>query len=243
MQNINGMRYAGQEKLLGKQAQSRLRNMVVAIVGLGGVGGNSAILCTQLGVKKLILIDYDFVQMSNLSRQTLFSEKSIGKPKVSEAEKILERINPEVKIESHHEQLSEKTAEGLLQNADIILDCTDNFEARKAINRFCLKSKNPWIFSSALKFEAMLSTIIPEKTVCFECFASEPKAQLACSEAGIMNAATSLIASLQVQEMINLVCFKKPNFAGKLFYADLKTGIFSEKKLERKRNCPACSEK
>ncbi|MBI5229074.1 HesA/MoeB/ThiF family protein [Candidatus Micrarchaeota archaeon] len=236
---MRSLRYLRQERILGKESK-KLRNASVGIVGIGGIGSNSALLCTQLGVEKLILVDRDFVQVTNLSRQSLFSERSIGKPKASEAEKILHKINSDVDINAYQDQLSHKNVGAILGETGVILDCTDNYDTRKIINEYAWSNKKTWIFASAFGMECMLSTVIPGKTPCFQCWAKEPEVESNCSEAGIMNTTTAFISSLQIQEMVNLLCFGKPVFAGSLFYGDLRNGIFHKKKLKTQKDCACC---
>lgn len=234
------MRYARQEKILGRKTHEKLRNASVAVVGVGGIGSNSALLCAQLGVKEIALVDRDVVELSNLGRQILFSSVEVGKPKALVAAKNLRALNPDVEVKAFNDQLSRDNAERFLSGADVVLDGTDNFETRAVMNEFCFKNKKPWIYAGALGFEAMLSTIVPGKTPCFACFASEPKCLLGCADAGILATTTAFIAAQQVQEAANLICFNKPKYAGRLFYVDLKNAVFNETTLKKKKNCRIC---
>lgn len=231
-------RYSRMTALLGKRVLSLIQSKRIAIVGVGGIGSNSALLCAQLGFKKISLIDRDVVEESNLSRQAIYAEESVEKPKALEAEKRLKKINSGIEIKGFFQQLDEKNAVSLISGHDFVLDCTDNFKARKEINIACLTLGVPWIFSSALGEEAMLSTIVPGKKPCFECWAKEGQ-QIKCEEVGILGTTTSFVASMQVQELINLIQ-GKPNFCGRLFYADLNSAYFETVGLKKRRNCFAC---
>ncbi|MEK6954997.1 MAG: HesA/MoeB/ThiF family protein [Candidatus Micrarchaeota archaeon] len=235
-------RYIRQIKLLGEKDHAKLSNLTVGIIGCGGLGSNSALLCAQLGVKKLILMDRDKVSQTDFNRQQ-FSESDLGRAKVEALKEKIGKTNSNVLVEAHFEQFGEGKSKGAFRNANVILDGTDNFSTRVAINRFCLQNKIPWIFASALKFEGMLSTILPLKSACFECWAIRPKNELSCEDAGIMNTAVAAIAALQVQELINLICFNKPNYANKLLRVDLRSGLFESIALERSTKCPTCSKK
>lgn len=236
------MRYARQEALLGSKAHAKLRKATVAVVGLGGIGCTSALLCTQLGVKRLIVADFDVVDETNLSRQALFTAESIGKQKASEAKKSLEKINPGVEVEAFNQLITEKNAATILADADVVLDCTDSYKSKMTINKWSVQNGKPMVYAGAVGFEAMVSTILPRKTACLECIAGKSNAAIMdCAGAGVINTATSLAATLQVNEMVGLLCFRTPNYAGKLFYVDLRNGLFHEKNLKKRKNCTVCS--
>ncbi len=212
-----------QEKVIGR-ANSKLQNSSVAIVGIGGTGCNSALLLAQLGVKKVKLIDPDVVELFNLPRQPLFAEKDVGRSKVKVAVEKLADYG--TKFTACQELLDEKNASKLLKGVDVVLDCTDNYAARKAINGFCFKNKTPWIYSAAIKDNAMISVFIPGKTPCFNCFAPrQPAKEISCAEEGVIATSTAFAAVLQVQELVNLLK-NDAKCAGKVFFVNLSTFSF-----------------
>ncbi|HLC73472.1 MAG TPA: HesA/MoeB/ThiF family protein, partial [Candidatus Nanoarchaeia archaeon] len=162
------MRYQKQELLsyIGNK-QEFLQKKVVAIVGLGAIGSNTANLLARAGIN-LILIDRDIVELENLQRQTLYDEKDIGKPKSIQAKKKLKLINSEIKIEAFVEDLNYKNIDELI-NSDLILDCSDNMETRFLINDYSIKNDIPWIYAAVLGVNAMSMNIVPQKTPCFRC--------------------------------------------------------------------------
>ncbi|MFH1750450.1 MAG: HesA/MoeB/ThiF family protein [Candidatus Micrarchaeota archaeon] len=232
-------RYLRQIKLLGNNANSKLQQLTVGIVGCGGLGSNSAALCAQIGVKRLILMDRDRVSRTDFSRQQYF-EQDLGKPKVEALKDRIARINPETRVDVQFDQFG-TTSSPLFETANIILDGTDNYSARVLINRFSLKKRIPWVFASALKFEGMLSTILPGKSACFECWAKKPINELSCEDSGIMNTAVGVISALQVQELVSLACFNGPNYLDNLIRVDLSRGLFEKIALVRETDCKACS--
>lgn len=235
-------RHLRQIKLLGSANHSKLSKLTVGVIGCGGLGSSSAMLLAQIGVKKLLLIDRDKVSQTDFNRQQFF-EPDLGRPKVDALRENIRGMNSEVAVEAHFEQFGDGEKDTAFRKADIILDGADNYSSRIFINRFCLQRKIPWIFASALRFEGMLSTILPAKTACFECWAKKPKNELSCEDAGIMNTAVTIIAALQVQELVNFACFNKPNYANNLLRLDLKTGLFEAILLGRNPECAACSRK
>mgnify|MGYP001594733519 CR=1 FL=1 len=142
------MRYIRQEKFIGKEKHDLLRKKTVSIVGLGALGSVASELLTRAGIKKLILIDRDFLELSNLQRQSLFEEKDIGKSKAVVLKEKLNEINKDVDIISYFDNLDNENID--LINSDLILDCTDNLETRFLINEYSVKNKIPFIYGSAV---------------------------------------------------------------------------------------------
>ena len=160
------MDYTAQEGLLGKEGQTLLSKKTVCIVGIGALGSVSAELLTRSGMGRLILIDSDKVEESNLHRQLLYAQKDINQPKVLAARTHLESINPKIKIETHEVRL---TADNIsLLKSDLILDGTDNLETRFIINDYAVKNKLPWIYAGAIQTKGFIFPILPNQP-CFEC--------------------------------------------------------------------------
>src|SRR3989338_4354446 len=192
----NHSRYSRQILLqeIGKEGQVILQNKKVAIVGVGALGTVAAELLARAGGGSLILIDRDTVEESNLQRQTRFDEKSAGKNKASAAEKRIKEINSEIKVEFHSLHLNSQNI-GLLQSADLILDCTDNLQTRFLINDYCRKEKKIWIYAAAIKTSGYVMPVFPNGP-CLQCFLTE-SSQETCDTVGVLNTITVSIASLQ----------------------------------------------
>ena len=231
------MRYIRQEIFgkIGKKDQNKLKNSTIAIVGLGALGSVSSELLARAGIGRLILIDRDVVELSNLQRQSLFDESNIGKPKASAAKEKLNIINSGVKIDFFIDDLNynniydlipinNKSNNGNLINKKInrkkikkykinlILDCTDNLETRFLVNDFSAKNKVPFIYSSAVGSKGYVFDIIPNKhNPCLRCFL-EGSAQLdTCETFGVLNSITHLISSIQSNEAIKILLRKESN--------------------------------
>ncbi len=228
------VRFLCQEKVMGK-THEKLRSTSVALVGVGGIGCNSALLLAQFGVKNVKLIDPDVVELFNLPRQPLFTEADVGKSKARVAVERL--VNYGAEFTAVQELLVEKNALKLLRGVDVVFDCTDNYAARKSINGFCVEKKIPWIYSAAIKDKVMVSTFIPGKTPCLNCLTLKPLREVSCAEEGVIATATSLAACLQVQEFVNFLAHK-PQLAGKVLFVNLST--FSFEFFPLKFSCKHC---
>lgn len=256
------MRYIRQEiyQEIGKKGQEKLRKSTVAIVGLGALGSASANLLVRAGVGKLILIDRDIVELSNLQRQALFNENDIGKPKASQAKKHLGKINNEVEITAIIDDLNFENIVKIFskgKNFDLILDCTDNMETRFLLNDFCVKNRTPFIYSSAVGSKGYIFNIIPNKNnACLRCFLKEATQLDTCETLGVLNTITNLISSLQVNEAIKILLKKgKVNASErvkneltrsqlpetKLLFFDIWKNELLKIKVNRNKNCICCA--
>ena len=232
------MHYSRQEILIGKKAQEKLRNSIVSIVGLGALGSVSANLLVRAGIGRLILIDRDLVEISNLQRQSLFIEEHLDKPKAIIAKEILKKINSEVKIISYFDGLNYKNIN--LLKSDLILDCTDNLETRFLINEFCIKNNIPWIYSSAVKTSGYVYNILKNKP-CLKCILKNAKTLETCEISGVLNTITNLISSIHVNEAIKILTNNNPE--NDLIFINLNKNGLSKIKVKKDKNCTACNKK
>ena len=202
------MRYSRQEilKQIGKNGQEKLKKSAVIIIGLGALGTTAAELLTRLGIGNLILIDRDFIELTNLHRQHLFDESSIGKQKSIQAMQELKKINGDINIKAYFDNLDYTNINELVKG-DLILDCTDNLETRFLINEFSIQNKIPWIYAACIGSIGYIFNIIPGK-VCFNCIFKETLNLETCETFGILNTISNLIASIQVNESIKIYNYR-----------------------------------
>jgi len=256
------MRYIRQEIFneIGKKGQQRLRKSTIAIVGLGALGSVSAELLTRAGIGRLILIDRDIVELSNLQRQSLYGEEDIGKPKALAAKEKLNKINSEVEIEIFIDDLNFKNINDIIplindsingknniksnknndkNKIDLILDCTDNLETRFLINDFSIRNKIPFIYSSAVGSKGYVFNVIPNTTACLRCFLKEATQLDTCETAGVLNSITHLIPSIQVNESIKII-LKNKNIENDLLYFDIWKNEFLKIKVNKNNKCVCC---
>ncbi|OFW31808.1 MAG: thiamine biosynthesis protein ThiF [Acidobacteria bacterium RIFCSPLOWO2_12_FULL_60_22] len=207
---------AGQEKLLASS---------VAIVGCGALGSHHASLLARAGVGELRIIDRDYVEQSNLQRQTLFTEQDASDclPKAVAAEAHLKQANSRVQVRGIVADLTAENASELLSGVQVILDGTDNFETRYLINDFSLQSGIPWVYGAAVGSYGVTMTIVPGSTLCLACLFPEPPAGMhtTCDTEGIIGAAASAIASIQVAEALKLLVGDRQALHGRLISLDV----------------------
>jgi adenylyltransferase/sulfurtransferase len=213
---FRGIGDAGQDKLLASQ---------VAIVGCGALGSSQASLVARAGVGELVIIDRDFVEESNLQRQTLFTERDAAErlPKAVAAEAHLRAANSGVKVRGVVADLTASNIAELLSGMALVLDGTDNFEARYLINDFCVQNGVPWIYGAAVGSYGVTMTIRPGRTPCLACLFPEPPGGMhaTCDTGGILASVAAAVASLQVAEALKLLVGDAPSLHGKLISFDV----------------------
>ncbi len=231
---------------IGEEGQRRLAKARVTLVGCGATGAASAGLLARAGVGHLTIIDRDFVEPSNLQRQMLFTEEDAREalPKAEAARRRLHEINAEVVVTAHIADLTPANAHDLLQNANVILDATDNFETRYLLNDYCVESGTPWIYAAAIGSYAATMNILPapsaDRTACLACLFPQPPGGTVetCDTAGILNTAVNVAASLQTTEALKLLTGQSHRMRRTLFSMDLWTGERSE--VSAGKPDPAC---
>ena len=229
---------------IGKAGQERLLASRAVIVGCGAIGAATANLLVRAGVGHVRILDRDFVEPSNLQRQTLFDEADArdALPKAIAAERKLHSINSGVVVEGVVADLNPGNAQELLADFDIILDGTDNFETRFLVNDFAVKSNTPWIYAAAVASYGLTMTIRPGQTPCLACLlAADHGAQGledTCDTIGVLAPIVNLIASLEVAEAMKLLAGREEALNGRLVSCDIWSGHFQS--LSPARN-PACS--
>ncbi|WP_321473508.1 ThiF family adenylyltransferase [uncultured Paludibaculum sp.] len=195
---------------IGPTGQQQLLDACVAVVGCGALGAFQAGALARAGVGHILLVDRDFVELSNLQRQWLYDESDArdALPKAVAAARAIGRINSGVRAESVVDDLTAANIQDHLQPASLILDGTDNFETRYLLNDFAVDRGIPWIYGGAVGTYGLAMPIVPGRSACFECIYPEPPsgAQPTCDTAGVLNTITSLVASWQVSLALRLLC-------------------------------------
>ena len=239
------MRYIRQEifREIGKKGQAELVKSSVAIVGLGALGSVSAQLLARAGIGRLVLVDRDIVELSNLQRQPLFDENDVGKPKALTAKEKLGKINSDAEIQFFVDDLNSESIEKILnKEINLVLDGTDNLETRFLINDFSVKNKIPFVYSSAVGSKGYVFNVIPDKTACLRCFLKEAAALDTCETAGILNTITNLIPSIQANEAIKIL-LKKANPEKNLLFFDVWKNELSKIKINKNNSCICCAKR
>lgn len=223
-------RYSRQRLLpeIGDKGQSRLLESRAVVVGCGALGTVQASLLVRAGVGETVLIDRDIVESTNLQRQTLFDESDAadGVPKAVAAARSLRAVNSEVRVVPEATDLTALNAERLLGTAQVILDGTDNYETRYLINDVAVKRSLAWVYGAAVGTRGSIMPVVPGATACLAClFPSPPSVrQPTCDTAGVLNAVTALIASLQVAEALKILVGRPESLCKRLVTWDAWTG-------------------
>jgi len=198
-------RYARHEVLFDVK---KLKNKTVLVIGLGALGTTVCEKLVRAAPLKLIILDHDKVEKENLTSQ-LYFENQIGKRKTHATKQNLLKINPKSKIKVINTTFTPDNSKKIISEANLVIDCTDNFFTRYTINEACKKLKKPWVFGAVLKTEGMQMNILPGKG-CLECvFQSPPLNECKCSKVGVLNTAVAVIANLQVTEALKILLGKK----------------------------------
>jgi molybdopterin/thiamine biosynthesis adenylyltransferase len=231
---------------LGPQGQDRLLASNAVIVGCGAIGAAAANLLVRAGVGRLRVVDRDFVEPSNLQRQTLFDEADAREalPKAVAAERKLRSINSGVAVEGLVADINPHNAEELLAGFDVILDGTDNFETRFLVNDFAVKAGCPWIYAAAVASYGVTMTIRPTETPCLACLLATDRGaqglEETCDTIGVLGPIVNLIASLQVAEAMKLLSGRETALHNRLISCDVWTGRFQSLRVTRNLECRTC---
>jgi molybdopterin-synthase adenylyltransferase len=231
---------------IGKIGQEKLINSKVLLVGCGALGASHAEMLARAGVGKIRVVDRDFVEFSNLQRQTLFSERDAKErlPKAIACKKRIAEINSEVEIEAIIADVNYSNVEGLIENCDLIIDGTDNFQVRYLVNDACVKHEKTWIYGAAVSSYGVTMTIIPGETPCLRCVFEEiPPAGSSptCDTAGVIMPIISTISAVQVTESLKILTGKFDKLHRSLMQFDVWENDFRKIKLGKPNvDCMCC---
>jgi molybdopterin/thiamine biosynthesis adenylyltransferase len=234
---------------IGEAGQRRLLASSAVLVGCGALGTVCAGLLVRAGIGRLRIIDRDFVELSNLQRQSLFEESDAcdSLPKAVAAERRLRSINSDAKIEGLVSDLTPENAIELLSGFPLILDGTDNFESRLLINDAAVSLDVPWIYAAAVGSYGLTLTIRPGETACLACLLESAEGsrrsdfEETCDTAGILNSAASLIASIQAAEAVKLLSGNFAALSNRLVSCDVWKNRFQSIRVQRNPSCRACA--
>ena len=239
--NNDFLRYSKQIilKQVGILGQKKIFLSKVLIVGMGGLGCPVALYLCNLGIRNIGIIDHDKVDFSNLNRQILFNTKDIGKLKVVQAKRFLQKINKNIKINAYKNRVVKKNIQNIINKYDIICDCSDNFATRYLLNDFCLKNKKILISTAISKFEAHIFNFNFSKNIpCYRCFMPEiPEEENKCDTEGILPTVAGIAGTLQANEVVKTILHKKNELNGKMIVFNTLNLNFRKIKLTRDANC------
>ncbi len=225
----------GQEKLLAARA---------LVIGAGGLGSPVALYLASAGVGRLTICDGDDVDLTNLQRQIVHRMRSIGTRKVDSARATLAEINPEVAVTALHERVDEKRLEALIGEADVVLDGSDNFVTRHAINRVCARLRKPLVSGAAVRFDGQVAVfdLRAADSPCYSCLFPEDgeSEDVRCAVMGVFAPLTGIVGSMQAAEALKLLTGAGETLTGKLLLLDALTMEVRTIRLKKDPACPVC---
>ncbi|MDR2195438.1 MAG: molybdopterin-synthase adenylyltransferase MoeB [Gallionellaceae bacterium] len=229
---------------IGIEGQQRWLNAHALIIGAGGLGCAAAPFLAAAGMGKLTLCDDDAVELSNLQRQILHRSDAVGTPKVESARDALAALNPEIQITALHERVDEARLRTLVADADVILDCSDNFATRYRINRVCAQLNKPLVSGAAIRFEGQVAVFDFRRTdsPCYQCLYPEQAEaeETRCAVTGVFAPLVGIVGSLQAAEALKLLANAGESLCGRLLLVDALTMNVRAVKLTRDAACPVC---
>lgn len=229
-------------KEIGGPGQQRLKAATVAIVGAGGLGAPAALYLAAAGVGRLRLIDDDVVSLDNLQRQIIFRSADVGAPKVERARDALAALNGNVNVEIERERLTAENASALLRGADVVLDGTDDFVTRFAVNAAARALGAPLVSGAVGRWEGQVS-VFARGGPCYRCLVPEapPDAEI-CARVGVVGALTGVIGSMMALEAIKLIAEAGEPLLGRVLFFDGLRGDARTVSLKRDPACPVCGD-
>ena len=231
---------------IGIEGQQCLLDAKVLIIGLGGLGSPAALYLAASGVGRLTLCDHDTVDFSNLQRQIIHRTTSVGQQKVASAHATLREVNPEVKCIELPVRADETQLHELIAQADVVLDCSDNFATRYAVNRVCLTQRKPLVSGAAIQFDGQISVFDfrNEDAPCYNCLFPEDSqaAELRCATTGVFAPLVGIIGTLQATETLKLLMGIERGLSGKLLTVNALDMHIMRSSLSKDPACRACGE-
>lgn len=233
-------------KEVGAKGQKKLLNSKVLIIGAGGLGAPAAMYLAAAGVGTIGIADADEVDLSNLQRQIIHATEDLGKAKVQSAKETMNRMNPDVTVNTYRTFVTSENIKDLIKEYDFVIDGTDNFPAKFLINDACVMEKKPFCHAGIIRFKGQLMTYVPGEGPCYRCVFKNPPPKDAvptCKQAGVIGAMGGVIGSLQAMEAIKYLLGVGDLLTGYLLTYDALTMEFRKVKLPSyTEDCAVCGE-
>jgi len=224
--------------------QEKLLNSHILVIGVGGLGSAAAPYLAAAGVGNITLMDHDAVELTNLQRQIMHTEHSIGKSKVDSGKEFLQRLNSSIQIETIQAKATASLLDELLPSVNIVLDCTDNFSTRHLINAACVKNQIPLVSGSALKFDGQVSVFDSRNpsSPCYACIFSpdEQFEEVSCSSMGIFSPLVGIIGAMQAAQALQVLIGFGESLVGRMLLWNGRTTQIDEIRISRNSECSVC---
>ncbi len=229
---------------LGVEGQEKLLASHAVVIGAGGLGSPVALYLASAGVGHITLVDHDTVDATNLQRQIAHNLERLGQPKAESAKAAMHAINPEVRIDTVLQRADAALLDQLLPGADVVVDCTDNFDTRHAINRASVRHRVPLVSGAAIRFDGQLSVYDPRnaESPCYACIFPDTDGleEVRCATMGVFAPLVGIIGTMQAAEALKLLSGMGSRLVGRLTMLDGRGMEFTEVKLARNPGCPVC---
>ena len=229
---------------VGIEGQERILAAHALIIGAGGLGSPAALYLGSAGVGHLTLVDHDVVDLTNLQRQIAHTQDRVGQPKVASAAQAVRAINPEAQLTCIQERADTALLDTLVPRATVVLDCSDNYTTRQAVNAACVRHGKPLVAGAVIRFDAQITVVDPRDATapCYACI-FDPQArfeEVACSTMGVFAPLVGVVGALQAAEALKLVAGVGHSLAGRLLMLDGRSMEWSSLRTARNPACPVC---
>ena len=232
---------------IGIEGQTRILQSHALVIGAGGLGSPACMYLAAAGLGKITVVDPDRVDLTNLQRQIAHTTASVGNPKVESIRQTMQAINPSTTVHAVHSRADATTLPAWVAQADVVLDCSDNFATRHAVNAACVAAGKPLVSAAAIQFDGQISVYDPRDSAspCYACAfppdASFQEAQ--CSTMGVFAPLVGIMGSMQAAEALKLLTGAGTSLAGRLLMLDARRMAWDEVRMPRNPACPVCAHK
>jgi molybdopterin/thiamine biosynthesis adenylyltransferase len=228
----------------GEEAQERLLASHALVIGAGGLGSSALLYLAASGVGRITICDGDRVELTNLQRQIVHRLDALGQPKASSAAATLATLNPDIRVDALEERAGPERIAALVRDADVVLDCSDNFATRHAINRACVAARKPLVSGAGIRFDGQVAVfdLRVEGAPCYHCLFAEDaqSAEDRCATMGVFAPLVGIIGTIQAAEAIKLLAGIGETLAGRLMLFDALSSRWHEVRLARDPHCRIC---
>ena len=229
---------------VGVEGQERIQAAHVLLIGAGGLGSPVALYLGSAGIGHITVVDHDTVDLTNLQRQVAHTMARVGSPKVSSIQVAIAQLNPGVKVTAIQQRADPTLLDKLVAQADVVLDCCDNFSTRHAINAACVAHKKPLVSGAAIRFDGQICVYDPRdaRSPCYACV-FPPEAtfeETRCATMGVFAPLVGIIGAMQAAEALKLVSGAGQPLTGRLLMLDGRAMAFTEMRVDRHTGCPVC---
>lgn len=229
---------------VGIEGQERILASHALIIGAGGLGSPAALFLGSAGVGHITLVDNDVVDLTNLQRQIAHTTDRVGQPKVESAARAITAINPEVRVTALQARADAALLDALVPQATVVLDCSDNYATRHAVNAACVRHGKPLVAGAVIRFDGQMTVVDPREasSPCYACVFPPDAAfeEVQCSTMGVLAPLVGVVGAMQAAEALKLLAGARPSLAGRLLMLDGRSMEWNTMHLQRRSDCPVC---